>query len=195
MRLWGPATFLMMRVCRRRGFRYRSAAIRHTFIFPIACSTTIRRRDTRRLPAFCRSVNTPFGGRRRGVRSPVPRYAVSPVLGTPRGHTAPVRSYTLLSCVVPGNASDTAAVVVVAHVELVERLVLIVLRHQPLRDVWPVQREPVKRETYERRVPFTDLKSRGIPNETLVLWAASSGCRPPRARRAATTTTTGSRSG
>ncbi len=72
MRLWSPATFLMMRVCRRRGFRYRSAAIRHTFIFPIPCSTTIRRRDTRRLPDFCRAVNRPFGGRRRVVRSPNP---------------------------------------------------------------------------------------------------------------------------
>ncbi len=49
--------FLMMRVWRRRGFRYRSAAMRHTLIFPIPCSTTIRRRDTRRFPAFCRAVN------------------------------------------------------------------------------------------------------------------------------------------
>ena len=42
IRLCRPATFLNTSVCRRRGFRYRSAVIRQTFIFPIPCSTAIR---------------------------------------------------------------------------------------------------------------------------------------------------------
>ena len=88
MRLWSPATFLMMRVCRRRGFRYRSAAIRHTFIFPIPCSTTIRRRDTRRFPAFCRAVNWPFGGRRRGTQPGPDVRRVAGPLHTARAHHA-----------------------------------------------------------------------------------------------------------
>jgi hypothetical protein len=57
----------MTSVCRRRGFRHRSAAIRHTFIFPIPFSTAIRFRPTRRFPARGRRVNWPFGGFRLGV--------------------------------------------------------------------------------------------------------------------------------
>ncbi len=73
IRLWRPAMFFIISVCDRRGFRYRSAAIRQTFIFPIPCSTTIRRRDTRRFRAFCRAASCPFRGRRVGVSRPVPR--------------------------------------------------------------------------------------------------------------------------
>ena len=94
IRLCNPATFFMTSVCRRRGFRNRSAAIRHTFIFPIPCSTTIRRRDTRRFPALHRAVTVPLGGRRVGVSGPVATDPVSPVRGTPGGAITRARSYT-----------------------------------------------------------------------------------------------------
>ena len=110
MRLWSPATFFIVRVCRRRGFRHRSAAARHTFIFPIPCPTTIRRRLTRRFPAFCRGVSSPPFGFRSGVSSSVPMYAVSPHPFTPAGITTPVVSYTFLSWVEPGNVLDTATI-------------------------------------------------------------------------------------
>lgn len=110
MRLCNPATFFIISVCPRRRFRYRAPAIRQIFLFPIPCSATIRRFDTRRLPAFWRAVNSPPRGFFRGVSSPVPWYAVSPVRFTPGGHTTRVRSYTFWSCVLPGNAPDTAAI-------------------------------------------------------------------------------------
>ena len=49
--------------------RYRSEAIRHTFILPIPCSATIRRRDSPRLPAFCPSVSSPPRGMTRDPES------------------------------------------------------------------------------------------------------------------------------
>ena len=110
IRLCNPATFFIITVCRDRGFRFRSAAIRHTFIFPIPCSTTTRRRASRRFPAFCRGVNGRPRGLRVGTCNRVPRYAVSPVPGTPAGSSSPDRSYTFLSCVAPGAAADTAAI-------------------------------------------------------------------------------------
>lgn len=99
--------FFITRVCLRRGFRHRSAAIRHTFILPIPCSTTTRFRPTRRFPAFCRAVNWPFAGFRAGVFSPVPRYAVSPYPVAPAGTRTPARSNTFLSCIAPGTVGDT----------------------------------------------------------------------------------------
>ena len=87
-----PATFLNINVCRRRGFRYRSAAIRQIFSVPIACSTTIRRRLIRRFPRFCRAVNSLPLGLRVGVSIPVPRSAVSPPAGTPAGTFTPDRA-------------------------------------------------------------------------------------------------------
>ena len=52
IKLCKPATFFMIRVCRRFVLRYRSDAIRHTFILPMLCSATIRRRDTLRFFSF-----------------------------------------------------------------------------------------------------------------------------------------------
>jgi hypothetical protein len=110
MRLGSPATFFIISVCPRRRLRHRSLAIRQIFISPIPCSTTIRRFDTRRWPASCRAVSDPFRGRRVGVSSAVPWYAVSPVRFPPGGPTTRRRSYTLLSCVSPANILDTAAI-------------------------------------------------------------------------------------
>jgi hypothetical protein len=53
---------------------------------PIPCSTTIRRRDTRRFPAFCRALREPLWGfSRGGSPPPVPTDPVSPVRSTPGG--------------------------------------------------------------------------------------------------------------
>jgi hypothetical protein len=73
IRLCNPATFFNITVCRDRGFRYRSAAIRQTFIFPIPCSATTRSRATRRFPALCRRVNGRPRGFRIGTRNRVPK--------------------------------------------------------------------------------------------------------------------------
>ena len=73
IRLCRPATFFTITVCRDRGFRYRSAAIRHTFLLPIPCPATTRSRATRRFPAFCRRVRDRPRGFRAGARNPVPR--------------------------------------------------------------------------------------------------------------------------
>lgn len=110
MRLWSPATFFIISVCRRRGFRHRSAATRQIFNFPIPCSTTTRFRPTRRFPAFCRAVSFPFRGLRRGVFRSVPRYAVSPYPATPAGISTPARSNTFLSWTEPGKVGETATI-------------------------------------------------------------------------------------
>ena len=78
MRLCKPATFFIITVWRRSGFRYRSDAIRQIFILPIPCSTTIRFRDTRRFPFLSRALRSPFRGFFFGVLRGVPWYAVSP---------------------------------------------------------------------------------------------------------------------
>ena len=105
-----PATFFLITVCRRSGFRYRADAIRQIFIFPIPCSTTIRRRDNARFARFCSTVNTPFRGFFCGTGNRVPTYPVSPTPDPPFGRTVRERSYSLLSCVFPVAPFDTAAI-------------------------------------------------------------------------------------